>query len=440
MTPRFALRQRPDAAFETLYRGHVHEVYRYTLAVLGNPTDAEDVTQTTFLNAYRAFNAGERPRTPTNWLRAIAHNVCRQRFRQAARRPHEVAELDETTTPATPEETDAPSAADITRALQSLPFNQRSALVMRELEGRRQTEIAEALGLSESAVEALLFRARRAMREQLETSLTCGEAARAISRQLDRSVSREERATLRAHIRSCPDCAAFARQARAQRGALKALGAAPLPASLLSWSGGSGAGAAAVAGGAPAAHGREIAAGIAAVAVLAGAGSVGLRGHSTPAGQRQSATQRDARSLAPAASPAFAQAVAGPSAGRTMPRQTPAGARRGSHAGAPPGRPGSPPATTGSSRGQATARPGRGVATRAHGSPSHANGTPTRAHGSPSHANPTRSTAHGAPTRAHGSPPRAHPAPTRAHGSPAQAGGNPARPDRTLGAPETIGP
>jgi hypothetical protein len=54
MAARFALKQRPDAAFEALYRGHVHEVYRYTLAVLGNPADAEDVTQTTFLNAYRA--------------------------------------------------------------------------------------------------------------------------------------------------------------------------------------------------------------------------------------------------------------------------------------------------------------------------------------------------------------------------------------------------
>src|SRR3954463_12707692 len=120
MTPRFALRQRPDAAFEALYRRHVHEVYRYALAVLGSPADAEDVTQTTFMNAYRAFQGGERPRKPRSWLFTIAHNVCRQRFRQAARRPHEV-ELDEAVADA--EETDAPTAQDITRALQSLPFN-----------------------------------------------------------------------------------------------------------------------------------------------------------------------------------------------------------------------------------------------------------------------------------------------------------------------------
>src|SRR3954468_9036513 len=246
MAPRLALKQRPDTAFEKLYRQHVGDVYRYSLAVLGNPADAEDVTQTTFLNAYRAIHAGERPRKPAPLLRAIAHNVFRQRRRQASRRPHELAELDDLTGPAAAaveEEPDAHSAADITRALQSLPFNQRAALVMRELEGRRQAEIAKELDLSESAVEALLFRARRAMREQLESSFTCGQAERAISRQLDGSLPRGERSGLRAHLRECAECASFARQVRAQRGALKGLGAAvPLPASLLSWSaGGSGA-------------------------------------------------------------------------------------------------------------------------------------------------------------------------------------------------------
>src|SRR3954471_5962952 len=196
MAPRLALKQRPDTAFEKLYRQHVGDVYRYTLAVLGNPADAEDVTQTTFLNAYRAIHEGERPRKPTAWLRTIAHNVCRQRWRQASRRPREGGEVDELggapgqaaaarggpaaeAAAAASDEPDGHSAADITRALQSLPFNQRTALVMRELEGRRQSEIATELGLSESAVEALLFRARRAMREQLESSISCGEAARA---------------------------------------------------------------------------------------------------------------------------------------------------------------------------------------------------------------------------------------------------------------------
>ena len=44
-----------DRSFEQLYQRHARDVYQYALAVLSNPADAEDVTQTTFLNAYRAF-------------------------------------------------------------------------------------------------------------------------------------------------------------------------------------------------------------------------------------------------------------------------------------------------------------------------------------------------------------------------------------------------
>src|SRR3954471_20721099 len=81
---------RTDRNFEQLYRRHVAEVYRYVSAVLGNRADAEDVTQTVFMNAYRAYSSGTRPRETLNWLIAIAHNVCRQRFREGARRPREV--------------------------------------------------------------------------------------------------------------------------------------------------------------------------------------------------------------------------------------------------------------------------------------------------------------------------------------------------------------
>jgi RNA polymerase sigma-70 factor, ECF subfamily len=255
VTPLLAQRPRADRAFERLYRRHVGDVYRYSLAVLRSPDDAEDVTQTTFLNAYRAYQRGERPSAPRNWLIAIAHNVCRQRFRQTARRPNEVA-FDEELAEAQPEQ-EGPTAEEIRRALGHLAFNQRAALVMRELEGRSYAEIAEILDTSVSAVETLLFRARRALREQLEESITCVDAELAISRQLDGRLPRPEKGRLRAHLRECSDCATFARSQRAQRSALKALGAVPLPASLGSFFGGGG--------------GAAIGGGIAAKAVLIGA-------------------------------------------------------------------------------------------------------------------------------------------------------------------------
>src|SRR3954469_3466393 len=240
MTPLLAARPRPDRSFERLYQRHVGDVYRYALAGMRNPADAEDVTQTTFLNAYRAFvEKGNRPEKPQNWLIAIAHNVCRQRFRQTARRPSEVAFEDDIADTFVNDE--VPSAEDIRRALAHLAFNQRAALVMRELEGRSYTEIADILDVSTSAVETLIFRARRALREQLEGALTCGEAEFAISRQLDGRLSRQERGQLRAHLRECSECAAFARRQRAQRGAIKSLALVPLPGSLGSFFGGGGA-------------------------------------------------------------------------------------------------------------------------------------------------------------------------------------------------------
>ena len=127
MTPVLAHRMRADRAFERMYKRHVGDVYRYALAVLRQPADAEDVTQTTFLNAYRAFERGERPRNAQNWLIAIAHNVCRQRFRQAQRRPEEVAFDDRVGEVVPEEESKGPSADDIQRALGHLAFNQRAA-------------------------------------------------------------------------------------------------------------------------------------------------------------------------------------------------------------------------------------------------------------------------------------------------------------------------
>src|SRR6266576_556261 len=266
-----------DRSFERLYRKHAGDVYRYALVVLRNQADAEDVTQTTFLNAYKAFERGERPRAPQNWLIAIAHNVCRQRFRQSQRRPNEVV-FEEELAEATVVEDDALSAEDIRRALGHLAFNQRAALVMRELEGRSYQEIAEILAVSVSAVETLIFRARRALREQLEEGITCHEAELAISRQLDDRLGRSERGGLRAHLRECEDCARFARSQRAQRGAIKSLALIPLPSTLSSFFGHHG-GSAAAGGSAALGGGIAIkAAAIGATAVVAtGVGYEGAR-------------------------------------------------------------------------------------------------------------------------------------------------------------------
>jgi RNA polymerase sigma-70 factor, ECF subfamily len=216
----YLLARRQERAFERLYRRHVANVYRYALVVLREPEAAESVTQATFVNALRAYERGERPRRPFDWLLRIAHDACERHQPRAAPRP-EVWEDDA-----------APSPSDIRRALEQLGFGERSVLMLREVECRSYADIAEALELDDDEVEALIFRARRALREQLEGSLTCHQAERAISRSLDCRLPRAERKRLRTHLEICAACVDFERLHRGNRAAFRSLHALPLPASL----------------------------------------------------------------------------------------------------------------------------------------------------------------------------------------------------------------
>ncbi len=220
-----------SSAIDDLYRRHGGEIYRYALAVLGNHADAEDVTQTTFLNAYRALEQGVRPRKPLNWLLTIASNGIKQRFRQEQTRPKQV-EYVEGTAESGVEDDGGPSVGELLVALSKIPPQQRQAIVLREFEGRSYAEIAQILDVTTTALETLLFRARRSLAEELEHQLTCTEAQLAISRAADGRLGRKERRRLRDHLSECPDCARFASLQQKNRRALKGLMLVPIPLSL----------------------------------------------------------------------------------------------------------------------------------------------------------------------------------------------------------------
>ena len=208
---------RAAAELDDLYRRHVGDVYRYTYAVLGNHADAEDVTQTTFVNALRALERGETPRAASTWLIAIAQNVVRQRWRQAASRPSEVELVHDV--PDVPADDDI-ELDELVRALQRIPPAQREALVMRELEGRSYNEISELLGHDLRARDAALPSAPLA-RGGAEALVTCQSAELAISKQLDGRLSRKDRRRLDEHLSECEDCARLAATAKRQRRAFK---------------------------------------------------------------------------------------------------------------------------------------------------------------------------------------------------------------------------
>ena len=240
---------RADEACAALYSRYGREILRYCRRRLREPADAEDVTQQVFVRVYGALLRGERVRLPRHWLLRIARNECR-RFVARRSRVQEVGFDEAIDVP--PEEEQAHwSPAEIRRALDELVPTQRQALVMRELEGRPYAEIARELRLTVSAVETLLFRARRSLREQLDGVLAGGAAERALSLELDGRLPEAEKPGLRAHLRGCDDCRQLARRSRARRHALRTLLPFPLQRELASLvGGGSAAGGAAVGTGA----------------------------------------------------------------------------------------------------------------------------------------------------------------------------------------------
>jgi RNA polymerase sigma factor (sigma-70 family) len=159
-----------DADVALLFENHRQSIFSYCRRRLGSDEDAEDALQTTFVHALRSVRRGVRPRTEAAWLYAIAHNVCRERWRSShgrdvRLRAHDVDELADVL--AAPEP-DNEELFDLDSALDRLAERQREALLLREWRGLSYAEIAQRLAVSEAAVETLLYRARRALAQELE--------------------------------------------------------------------------------------------------------------------------------------------------------------------------------------------------------------------------------------------------------------------------------
>src|ERR1051326_6500767 len=155
-----------------LYRAPSRRILGYCLRRLPNREEAEDAVQHTFMNAFRGLRQGVVPRSEAAWLFKIAENVCRERRRSAWRRnqlelvqdPDDMGGL-----AAAPQRTHG-ELAGLADALAELPANQQRAILLREWQGLSYREIAEQLGLTEGAVETLLFRARRSLARKLDRS------------------------------------------------------------------------------------------------------------------------------------------------------------------------------------------------------------------------------------------------------------------------------
>jgi RNA polymerase sigma factor (sigma-70 family) len=167
VTPRPA--SRGAVATHDLYERYAKQIHNFCLHQLGNREEAEDATQSTFLNAFRGLERGVEPEFESAWLFKIAHNVCltRQRSSFRRRRVESPGDLDAIQDLLPSPQRDADELIRLTDALHGMPEQQRKALLLREWQGLSYKEIAEELELSQPAVETLLFRARRSLAQGL---------------------------------------------------------------------------------------------------------------------------------------------------------------------------------------------------------------------------------------------------------------------------------
>ncbi len=161
----------PEAETAALYERFNAQIFRYCLGRLRSREDAEDAVQNTFLRVYAALRKGVVPEFESAWLFKIAHNVCLSRAVGVSRRSKVEAPADlqllEDSLPA-PSQNGHDDLFGLDDALARMPENLRRAILLREWQGLSYAEIADELGVSQSAVETLIFRARRYLANALE--------------------------------------------------------------------------------------------------------------------------------------------------------------------------------------------------------------------------------------------------------------------------------
>src|ERR1044071_7874071 len=158
---------RLDAAFTELHRARLRDVYSYSYYRVGNHHDAEDLTEQTFLQAYRHFERAQREsqgRPLRPWLIRIAHNLAANYYRDRSRRPQttidDAGALPELHTTERLVE-DREDLNRILEGVRQLPDDRREALIMRFALGMDNREIARALGRTDGATKVLIHRAIR---------------------------------------------------------------------------------------------------------------------------------------------------------------------------------------------------------------------------------------------------------------------------------------
>jgi RNA polymerase sigma-70 factor (ECF subfamily) len=173
-----ALQEGQDWAYELMVRLYGGRLLSVARRLTGNDEDARDVVQAAYLSAFRAISGFEGNCQLSTWLHRIVVNTGLMRLRSRRRRPeesiedllpayqtdgHHVEQFSDWNTPADELLQRAQTRAIVRAAIQELPDNYRTVLVLRDIEELSTQEVAAALSMTQTAVKVRLHRARQAL-------------------------------------------------------------------------------------------------------------------------------------------------------------------------------------------------------------------------------------------------------------------------------------
>ena len=170
-------------AFDLLVLRYQHKVVKLVARLLRDPAEAEDVAQEAFVKAYRAIGSFRGDSAFYTWMYRIAVNTARNTMASRQRRPldyeADLSESEQSVVESRMRHGDTPEAAALSEeihrtvngAIEALPEDLRTAIVLREVEGLSYEEIAEAMDCPVGTVRSRIFRAREAIDRSLKPLL-----------------------------------------------------------------------------------------------------------------------------------------------------------------------------------------------------------------------------------------------------------------------------
>ncbi|MGH7576236.1 MAG: RNA polymerase sigma factor [Longimicrobiales bacterium] len=158
-----------ERAFEEFYRTHVRRVYAICMRLSADPERASRLVQDTFVLAWERMASFRGESRLSSWLHRIAVNVFIEGQRRRTRWGRVLAEGDGSADRLAGRRDDPELRVDLERCIAALPAGARTMLVLRDIEGYRYRDIAGLTGAAEGTVKAQVHRARRLLREMLES-------------------------------------------------------------------------------------------------------------------------------------------------------------------------------------------------------------------------------------------------------------------------------